>query len=58
MYTVKIIDNWATNDDYAYLYGYGYTTIAEAEDAIAFFKREDIKNGEENRWTYIIIKEG
>lgn len=58
MYTIKFTDNWDAHDDFAYRIGVGYESVAEAEEAIAYFKREDAKNGEENRWTYIIIKEG
>lgn len=58
MYTIKFTDNWDAHDDFAYTIGTGYETIKEAEEAVADFKHEDAKNGEENRWTYSIVKDG
>lgn len=58
MYTIKFTDNWDAHDDFAYRIGVGYESVAEAEEAIVDMKKQDKLNGEENRWTYIIVKEG
>lgn len=59
MYKVMFKDNWDKHDDNWYdLTMADIPTMAECEIIIAEDKKSAKWNGEENRWSYTIVKEG
>lgn len=56
MFKVLFSDNWDAHDDTRYVIAEGFFSRADTMAFVAESKHTDSLNGEDNRWTYHVIR--